>query len=361
VISTKNEPILRKCKFGFLKTTNSIQSEIKRESEYQSSERYEAHTTSKTKIIGYPRKIARNSRIASDNNNNIPLYEWWDKRILSDDSKSCTIKYKINEESITTLIEHPKPIEDQKNMTVLISQSFILTMQETRKIRTQRRIQREQEKQELIRQGLIEPNKQRVKLSNLRRILGNEHIENPTHTEREIRKNTAERQRAHDDRNLARKLTPLEFKEKKRKKLFKNEELIHVSIYRITCFKHPQNRYKVEVNAIENQLSGVCLMTDKMALVIVEGCSRSQSRFNKLMTRRINWNPLIPNDSGIKSNETFSDCCLIWCGTVRVPNFDRFRLYRDISEVSAKNLLRNHNVEHYWDLAFESKTSLKIQ
>merc|ERR1712118_328299 len=187
------------------------------------------------------------------------------------------------------------------------------------------------------------------------RVLGDEHAEDPTRIEREIRKNAAKRQRAHDDRNLARKLIPFEIKEKKERKLFKNDEFTYVSIYRITCFKHLQNKYKIEVNAIENQLTGVCLMTHKMALVIVEGCSRSQNRFNKLMIRRINWNLYVLNDFGIETNETFSECFFMWCGTVRVPNFDRFRLFRDISEILAKNFLRNHNVEYYWDFAFESE------
>ena len=46
--------------------------------------------------------------------------------------------------------------------------------QELKKLRTQRRIAREKEKQELVRQGLLEAPKPKVKISNLMRVLGAE-------------------------------------------------------------------------------------------------------------------------------------------------------------------------------------------
>jgi U4/U6 small nuclear ribonucleoprotein PRP3 len=46
--------------------------------------------------------------------------------------------------------------------------------QELKKLRTQRRVAREKEKQELVRQGLLEPPKPKVKISNLMRVLGEE-------------------------------------------------------------------------------------------------------------------------------------------------------------------------------------------
>lgn len=57
---------------------------------------------------------------------------------------------------------------------------------------------------------------------------------------------------AHDDRNLARKLTPMERKEKKMKKLLGDAEAgvaTMVSVYRIGSLSSPQLRFKVSVNA----------------------------------------------------------------------------------------------------------------
>lgn len=94
-----------------------------------------------------------------------------------------------------------------------------------KKLRSQRRQQREKEKQELIRQGLLEPPKPKVKISNMMRVLAEEAAADPTAIEKEVRKAMEERQQAHEDRNLARKLTPAERKDKKLKKLFDDDEV----------------------------------------------------------------------------------------------------------------------------------------
>lgn len=111
------------------------------------------------------------------------------------------------------------------------------------------------------RQGLLEAPKPKVKIANLYRVLGEQAVADPTAMEREARKQMAERQvsgtcqilwgvkytpglksnhfvfqAAHDDRNLARMLTPAEKREKKLKKLFDdNSTEIITSIYKVRC------------------------------------------------------------------------------------------------------------------------------
>ena len=65
--------------------------------------------------------------------------------------------------------------------------------QERKKIRTQKRMEREKEKQELIRQGLLDPPKPKVKLSNLMRVLGTEAVMDPSAMEKQVREQMAER------------------------------------------------------------------------------------------------------------------------------------------------------------------------
>jgi len=67
-------------------------------------------------------------------------------------------------------------------------------LQERKKIRTQKRMEREKEKQELIRQGLLDPPKPKVKLSNLMRVLGADAVMDPTAMEQQVRNQMAERQ-----------------------------------------------------------------------------------------------------------------------------------------------------------------------
>ena len=66
--------------------------------------------------------------------------------------------------------------------------------QERKKLRTQRRKERESEKQELVRQGLLEPPPPKVKMSNLMRVLGAEAVADPTAVEAQVREQMEERQ-----------------------------------------------------------------------------------------------------------------------------------------------------------------------
>jgi U4/U6 small nuclear ribonucleoprotein PRP3 len=92
---------------------------------------------------------------------------------------------------------------------------------------------REKERQELVRQGLLEPPKNKVKISNFMRVMGEQAVQDPTALEKQVRNEQQERELAHADRNLARKLTPAERREKKNKKLFEDVTLeTIVSVYR---------------------------------------------------------------------------------------------------------------------------------
>ncbi|XP_010497764.1 PREDICTED: U4/U6 small nuclear ribonucleoprotein Prp3-like, partial [Camelina sativa] len=112
-------------------------------------------------------------------------------------------------------IEHPRPIEPPAEAAPPPPQPLKLTKKEQKKLRTQRRLAKEKDKQEMIRQGLLEPPKAKVKMSNLMKVLGSEATQDPTKLEKEIRTAAAEREQAHTDRNAARKLTPAEKREKK--------------------------------------------------------------------------------------------------------------------------------------------------
>ena len=158
-------------------------------------------------------------------------------------------------EKITIYVEHPRPIEPPAEPTPPPPQPLKLTKKEQKKLRTQRRLAREKDKQEMIRQGLLEPPKPKVKMSNLMKVLGSEATQDPTKLEMEIRSAAAEREQAHIDRNIARKLTPAERREKKERKLFVNpvrpEKKAPVSklIYRPL----PQARFRVIAIANENR------------------------------------------------------------------------------------------------------------
>ncbi|XP_026441987.1 protein RDM16-like, partial [Papaver somniferum] len=179
----------------------------------------------------------------------IPKVEWWDVVLLpsgnyGDISGDSITEDELKMDKITIYVEHPLPIEPPAEPAPPPPQPLKLTKKEQKKLRTQRRLAKEKDRQEMIRQGLLEPPKSKVKMSNLMKVLGSEVTQDPTRLEMEIRSAAAEREQAHVDRNIARKLTPAERREKKEKKLFDDPNTLEtiVSVYKINDLSHRQTR-----------------------------------------------------------------------------------------------------------------------
>ena len=133
---------------------------------------------------------------------------------------------------------------------------------------------------------------------------------------------------AHEDRNLASKLTPAERREKKIKKLTgaaSEGEAKPVSVYKVNCGTTPQQRFKIRANAevgcltrllvlpigqfqhreaedIQHQLnacvvlqelhlSGCAVITDSIAVIVVEGGTKAQKKYAHIVQKRIKWIP----------------------------------------------------------------------
>nr|VDD06425.1 unnamed protein product [Brassica rapa] len=265
-------------------------------------------------------------------------------------------------EKLTHYIEHPRPIEPPAEAAPPPPQPLKLTKREQKKLRTQRRVAKEKEKQEMIRQGLLEPPKAKVKMSNLMKVLGPEATQDPTKLEKEIRTAAAEREQAHVDRNTARKLTPAEKREKKERKLFDDPtttlETI-VSVYKVNKLSHPKARFKVEMNARQNRLTGCSVMTDEMSVIVVEGKSKAIKRYGKVMLKRINWEEAVKKDDkegeeedeDEEENSENNKCWLAWQGSVAKQSFHRFHVQECLTESAAKKVFSDAGVAHYWDLA----------
>ncbi|XP_071692325.1 protein RDM16 [Rutidosis leptorrhynchoides] len=274
----------------------------------------------------------------------------------------------VKKEKVTLYVEHPRPIQPPAEPTPPPPQPLKLTQKERKKLRTQRRLATEKTRQEMIRQGLLEPSKPKVKMNNLMRVVGSEATQDPTRLEMEIRSAASEREQAHVDRNIARKLTPAERREKKERKLFdeknnNNTPETIVSVYKVNNdLSHPQTRYKVDVNAQENRLSGCAVMSQGVCVVVVEGGNKSIKRYQKLMLKRINWVAA----AAVKEENEYEDhddddekpnneCALVWQGNVAKPSFHRFSVHECRTEITARKVLSDAGVGHYWDLAVNTQ------
>lgn len=264
---------------------------------------------------------------------------------------------KIKMEKINIYVEHPRPIEPPLEAAPPPPQPLKLTKKEQKKLRTQRRLAREKDRQEMIRLGVLEPPKAKVKMSNLMKVLGSEATQDPTKLEMEIRSAAAEREQAHIDRNIARKLTPAERREKKERKLFDDANTLDtlVSVFKINDLSHPQARFKVDINAHENRLTGCAIISEGISVVVVEGGAKSIKRYAKLLLRRIDWTASVEKE-GEDENEDDDEkpvnkCLLVWQGSVAKPSFRRFSVQECRTEMAARKYFADHGVGHYWDLA----------
>jgi U4/U6 small nuclear ribonucleoprotein PRP3 len=202
-----------------------------------------------------------------------------------------------------------------------------------------------------------------VKISNLMRVLGESAVADPSAIEKQVRQQMAQRQTNHDMRNLARMLTPEERKEKRRRKLMEDtSKEVQVAVFRVTNVDHPQHRFKIDVNAQENFMTGVCVLckTGNCHLVAVEGGPKAIRKFVQLMTHRIDWNAVPNGEENEDGEEENSDeeaaakstntCECVWQGTVAKRSFSGFTFEECRTPATARALMDSRGVPQYWDM-----------
>lgn len=89
----------------------------------------------------------------------VPDVEWWDAGLLPNGTYDDVTEEgaQVKEGRLTVYVEHPVPIEPPLEAAMPPPQPLKLTKRELKKLRTQKRRQREMEKQELIRQVRTPP------------------------------------------------------------------------------------------------------------------------------------------------------------------------------------------------------------
>ncbi|KAI5954017.1 prp3 [Candida margitis] len=311
-----------------------------------------------------------------------PLIEWWDRPYLRDNSYA-----KIDDESrrildnddmpITSYIQHPvliQPIWLETAQTDI--KPMLLTKKERKRLRKNDRQIRHKEMQDRIKLGLEPPPEPKVKLSNLMNVLTNEAIRDPTAVENRVKQQVEERLHKHLAGNEARKLT----KEEKHAKMYSKQEQdlakgIFTTVYRISNLENPQHSFKVDINAKQDNLYGICLRNPNFNLVIVEGGEKSINHYKKLLMNRIKWNETTTEGaSGEKLEETGAGagaganedatteatandhiqenkCIIIWEGRLSKLNFQKWSFMYSQNDEEAINVLKKFGLENYWRLA----------
>ena len=107
-------------------------------------------------------------------------------------------------EIVTHYVEHPVPVEPPAEPPAPPPQPLPLTKRERKKLRTQRRLAAEKERQDQIRCGLMPPPPPKVKISNLMQAMKDDAVADPSAMEAKVRAEMAQRIQNHEMRNQAR-------------------------------------------------------------------------------------------------------------------------------------------------------------
>lgn len=289
-----------------------------------------------------------------DYGKNIPPYvEWWDESFVVN-GRYDGGEFNDDPELITSYIQHPVPIDATWRKVNVEIKPMYLTKSERRKLRRNRRMLEMKDKQDRIKLGLEPAPANKVSLKNLVNVLTNESISNPTEVEMRVRNEVYEREMRHKQMNEERKLS----KEEKRRKLeAKKEEDLKKGVYCLVCkvkrLVNPKHEYKVDINAKQYGLVGVCLtLRGDKSLIIAEGGHKNIEKYKRLLTNRIDWKQNEHRKGDDVSTEledlSSNSCDIVWEGEIRDLRFMKWSCYKYDNEESLLKFLDKFGVENYW-------------
>lgn len=324
----------------------------------------------------------------------VPKMEWWDKQVfpnglkyedfLNDEQKRQRVLN--NEDVIHKYVQHPVVLQAPWERNFVDQKGMYLTKKEAKRMRKNRRTEAQREKQDKIKLGLEPPPPPKVKLSNLMNVLTNEAIKDPTAVEMKVRRDIEERKMKHMENNEVRRLDALQHRDERRQGKIERdieEKGIYCAIFRISNDlsngKNNQHIYKLDINARQMKLNGVCVIPLNQAnadtgvlfsMVVVEGSINSISKYKHLLMSRIKWQEetegveeeavemqenhdgeMIVDESAREyhtMNNPANKCELVWEGQVLNMSFHKWSLHKLVSENDIMSFLQAYNCVNYW-------------
>lgn len=304
----------------------------------------------------------------------MPQIDWWDVPFYGGESLMEGIDRElIRFDQIKNLIQRPALLPPPLDLNEVTPPAPLkLTKTEMKKLRRQRRLAEQKEKQEKIKLGLLPPDLPKVKIANIARILGAESVQEPSKVEVSIREQAANRHAQHLATNQQRsEEAKILAKEKAEVKKQESAEMVNVSVavFKIDRLVAPQWKFKININAQQNDLTGCGVTFDAEAsmsdgdsalspdqarggfsLVFVEGPLTGIRRFKHLLLERIRWTEL-PPDLSLPIDVTTNKCQLIWEGTMAQRKFFRFAAKSFAKEIDVKEYLSRFALDHFWRTA----------
>ena len=306
-----------------------------------------------------------------------PPIEWWDEGLVNGDSYEALddpANWKIDtpDSIITVYVQHPVLIEPPQEKIIPAAKPMFLTKEEQAKLRRQRRMADLKEQQAKIRLGLEPPPPPKVKKGNLMRVLGQEAVKDPTAVEARVNREIAQRAQDHEEMNEDRKLTKEQRAEKLARQQAEDEAKgVHIRVYKIDNLANGKHRYQININAEQQNLTGVCILHPKMNVVVVEGGEHSIRFYDKLMQNRIKWQEMeapravqegnreaaakwldAEDENGELKDLGLNKCELIFKGEERARAFRKWVGARVCeTDAQAKDVLARAKMDSFWNVA----------
>lgn len=306
-----------------------------------------------------------------------PTVEWWDEGLVENEYLDADITMRANRDRIraddsivTEFIQHPVIIEPAQDRNVPPPKPMYLTTKEQKKMRRQRRMADLKERQAKERLGLIPAPPPKVKKANLMRVLGEEAVKDPTAVEARVNREISDRKQKHLQINEERKLT----KQQKHEKINANHEKdaakgIHLVVFKIGSLANGQHRFKVNKNAEQLALTGICVMHPTFNLLIAEGGEHSIRQYRKLVVNRIDWTENSPSrlastlvgtprlwlqaedEQGLLKDLSSNSAHVVFEGQVKARAFRKWGSKVCETDAEVRELLARYKMDNFWTLA----------
>jgi U4/U6 small nuclear ribonucleoprotein PRP3 len=277
-------------------------------------------------------------------NSTPPLVEPWDLKITQDYSN-------YSYEFINNLIHHPYKLEPYEKPIEPIK--LMLTKKEQKKLKRATNLEKQRDKQDRIKLGLLPPEEPRLTKTNFMRVLGHEAILAPSMVDSLMTKQTLTRQKKHLDLTNSTKKTSQEKKESKDLQLRKVVEL-NSMVFKIK-YLNKKSLFKINKNAEQYKLTG-CMVLGVCNLLVVEGDRKNIKAYKNLVMNRIGWD-FVPDleflaaDFVQNVDRNDNECVLVWEGVVLERKFRNFRQKRFDVGLDAKDYLEEMGAVEYWNAA----------
>lgn len=334
---------------------------------------------------------------SSVNIDNVPTVEHWDEQLLIDINNGYNDD-NINANKLTSHIYHPVELPVVGEPTQPSTYTAPLTRKERIKLKKRRKAAEHKEKQDRIRLGLEAPPEPKLRQRNLHNTLFLESVADPSALEHKVKQQVQDRLNKHIQDNKNRQLKKQQKIDKQIHKYTNDiEQGIICNVYKTIPFNNKQIRFKININAQQYQLTGMCVMindnsnnneqqhvnnnidnNNKFYMIIAEGGKKALRHYNRLLTRRINWKKAIVNDDeqhmsidndnddeyeydsddndnhNQQSNitTTYNPLCeLVWSGPIQDKSFNKFITSTVNSDIGMRKLLERYGVEQYYHTA----------